>query len=213
MNSASWFWDTGALAWTRASGGAVAGPNVNVTNFPAAQVVSGTIDVTDRAARLLGHVAVDSHPPVDVTDRASRLLGVTDVSDRVARILGHIIIDSIPPVVIGLADSVMGAGTLATPGLGAAIATIPAPGAGIYEIKVTTFVAGPTQGTQVNMELRHGAVTVRANGLQSILNQPVSVTCNRITVAAAETITVNATAADVTAGVIYVASITATLVA
>ncbi len=62
--------------------------------------VAGVVnaDVTDRAGRLLGHVAaIDSTVSVDVIDRAARLLGhVTvdgtvsaDVTDRAARLLGN----------------------------------------------------------------------------------------------------------------------------
>lgn len=54
-------------------------PQVSVSEIiPALAVIGGggTFDVSDRAARLLGHVAVDSFGAgVDVTDRAARLLG------------------------------------------------------------------------------------------------------------------------------------------
>lgn len=61
---------------------------------------ASTVDVTDRAARLVGHVTVDSiaaGQPIDVTDRAGRLLGIVasitsavDISDRAGRALGVI---------------------------------------------------------------------------------------------------------------------------
>lgn len=35
---------------------------VAVSNFPATQSISGAVDVTDRAARLLGHVSIDGQP-------------------------------------------------------------------------------------------------------------------------------------------------------
>ncbi len=58
-----------------------------------------TADISDRAARLLGHVTVDAFgAAVDVTDRAGRLLGavspaaasVWDVSDRAGRAVGAV---------------------------------------------------------------------------------------------------------------------------
>jgi hypothetical protein len=114
------------------------------------------------------------------------------------------------PTVVGIADSAMASGTAATPLAGAAIATIAAPGAGTYEIQATSFVTG-AQGTQANMQLQHAAVVV--GSLQSVLNQPVAQRCRRVTVAAAEAITINAIAADATVGVVYAASIVATRVA
>lgn len=36
-------WDTGALTWVKVSGGTTTGPDVNVTNFPASQAISGTV--------------------------------------------------------------------------------------------------------------------------------------------------------------------------
>ncbi len=71
------------------------------------------VDVIDRVARLLGHVAVDSLPAggIDVSDRAARLLGVVasitaaiDVSDRAARLLGHVAVDSLPAGGIDVSD-------------------------------------------------------------------------------------------------------------
>jgi hypothetical protein len=113
--------------------------------------------------------------------------------------------------VIGMSDSQPAAGTVPTPALGAVICTLAAPGAGTYNIQVTTFVSG-AQGTPVNMELRHGATSLGASTLQSVLNNPVSVTFLRVTIAAGEAITVNATAADAAVGVVYIASIVVTRV-
>lgn len=39
---AVYYWDTSSLAWVKATGGAIPGANVNVTNFPAVQPVSAT---------------------------------------------------------------------------------------------------------------------------------------------------------------------------
>lgn len=98
------------------------GISVSVSNFPGTQPISGSVDVTDRAARLVGHVNVDNFPAsqpvtiaaaIDVSDRSARLLGHTtvdnfpatqpvsiaaavDVSDRTARLLGHTTVDNFP---------------------------------------------------------------------------------------------------------------------
>lgn len=87
--------------------GAVAGRFVEVSPAGAMSVsfdgvaqpftVSGPIDVSDRAARLLGIVASIA-AAVDVSDRVGRLLGVisgaVDVTDRVGRLLGLITLAS-----------------------------------------------------------------------------------------------------------------------
>jgi hypothetical protein len=114
------------------------------------------------------------------------------------------------PTVVGIADSVMASGSVATPGIGAAIATIAAPGAGTYEIQITSFQTG-AQGTQSNMQLQRAAVVI--GSLQSVLGTPVASRVRRVTVGVGEAITVNAIAADATVGVIYQASIIATRVA
>lgn len=61
---------------------------------PPAAAAGASVDVSDRAGRLLGIVASIA-APVDVSDRAARALGVVaaitaavDVSDRAARLLG-----------------------------------------------------------------------------------------------------------------------------
>jgi hypothetical protein len=66
----------------------------NLALIRAALVSTLTVNVTDRAARLLGVIASIT-APVDVSDRAGRLLGVVasiaaavDVSDRAGRLLG-----------------------------------------------------------------------------------------------------------------------------
>lgn len=112
------------------------------------------------------------------------------------------------PTAVGRFDSLQAAGAVLNPGAGAAIATIAAPGAGAYEVQIVTFVTG-IQGAQNNMELRHGGTTVKASGLSSVLGVPVQVIQRRLTVGAAEAISINATAADA-GGVTYVAAIIAT---
>lgn len=49
-------------------------------------VDSGQVDVTDEPARALGAVSLTG--TADVSDRAARALGVADINDRVARVLG-----------------------------------------------------------------------------------------------------------------------------
>jgi hypothetical protein len=109
-----------------------------------------------------------------------------------------------------MADSLINTGTATAPAAGAAIATIAAPGAGTYYIQV--FVAfGGTADVFNNMQLQHGAVVVgtlytqgaTANGF------PTRHVFNRITIAAAEAITVNAIAAGAV-GSVYQATIIAT---
>jgi hypothetical protein len=53
---------------------------VSVTNFPATQPVSlaAAVDVSDRSARLLGHVTVDSAPTTAVTEATLDSIIVTD---------------------------------------------------------------------------------------------------------------------------------------
>jgi len=119
--------------------------------------------------------------------------------------------DFVQAVVTGnTGDSTMAAGTVLNPGAGAAIATIAAPGAGIYEVQLVTFCTGAA-GTTNNMELRHGATTVKPSALSNVQGIPVQVTVQRLTVGAGEAISVNATAGDA-GGATYVASIIATRV-
>lgn len=109
---------------------------------------------------------------------------------------------------IGIGESVSADGAVTAPALGAAIASIPAPGAGIYDVQVVTFEQGTVDATQTNMELRHGA-TVEGKVLSASLMAPQEF--GHVTVGAGEAITINATAAG-GAGAIYVASIVATRV-
>lgn len=77
---------------------------VTGTFWQATQPVSlatNTPDVTDRAARLLGHVTVDSAPTTAVTGTfwqatqpVSLATNTPDVTDRAARLLGHVTVDN-----------------------------------------------------------------------------------------------------------------------
>lgn len=94
---------------------------VTGTFWQATQPVSlatNTPDVTDRAARLLGHVTVDSIPTVAVTGSfwqatqpvsgtfwqatqpVSLATNAPDVTDRGARLLGHVTVDSAPTTAV-----------------------------------------------------------------------------------------------------------------
>lgn len=66
-------------------------------------------DVTDRAARLLGHVTVDSLPDVTLANPFSG-----DVTDRAARLLGHVTVDSLPNVTVSNPTDVSALATQAT---------------------------------------------------------------------------------------------------
>jgi hypothetical protein len=111
----------------------------------------------------------------------------------------------------GLADSQRAAGVVAAPGAGAVIASIPAPGAGVYSVEVQTWLQGgaPVAADFTNMQLQHGAV---AAGRLLAPTTPIAAVKERLTVAAGEAITVNAVAAA-TAGVNYAAAIGATQIA
>lgn len=129
-------------------------------------------------------------------------LGATGASSPVAGSL---------PITTGLADTVSAAGSVTAPTLGLAVATIAAPGAGVYKVVVTTFQTGTVDTTKpANCELRHGATVVQASGL---LTTPVAATATfeRVTVLAGEAITVNATAAGA-AGSVFNAQLHATKV-
>lgn len=125
---------------------------VSGTFFQGTQPVSiatNTPDVTDRAARLLGHVTVDSAPTTPVTGpltdtqlRASAVpvsgtffqatqpvslaTNTPDVTDRAARLLGHVTVDNAAEAAANLCVT----NTAAT-GVACTL-TIPAAGAGLF---------------------------------------------------------------------------------
>lgn len=88
--------------------GQLKGINSKLGGTIAVSLASNTPDVTDRSARLLGHVTVDNvsfavtGPLTDAQLRASAipvsLAAAIDVSDRTARLLGHVTVDSLPTV-------------------------------------------------------------------------------------------------------------------
>jgi hypothetical protein len=135
---------------------------VSVGNFPATQPVSlatNTPDVTDRAARLLGHVTVDNASlavtgtffqatqPVslatntpDVTDRAARLLGRARLTDdtnlSTIKAASTLAAATDTALVVQHSPHRADASTLAITATGAAAAsvtaTLPAPAAGLF---------------------------------------------------------------------------------
>lgn len=114
---------------------------------------------------------------------------------------------SIGGVATGLADTASAAGSSTAPAAGAAIATIAAPGAGVYRVVVKLRMSATAETAATNAELRHGATVVGKVGITS--DQTLqTVEYERVTVAAAEAITVNATA-NATAGAVYNVVVTA----
>lgn len=90
---------------------------------------------------------------LDVLDRAARLLGVADVSDRAARLLGR--------VSEGLADSGLAGGRVLAPAAGTALCTLAAPPAGKYRVRVSCGQGGALATADVgNIELRRAAAVL-----------------------------------------------------
>jgi len=72
--------------------------NYNFSFAPSAEAGGSFIsqvDVTDRAARLVGHVDVNSLPAIPA---GANTIGAVDVTDRAARLVGHVSVDSLPNV-------------------------------------------------------------------------------------------------------------------
>jgi hypothetical protein len=89
---AIYYWDTVGLAWTKATGGAVPGANVNVTNFPATYTaLQGTIPWADNisqyggVATSLGQKAMASSMPITLASDQSTVStagGTTLATDK-----------------------------------------------------------------------------------------------------------------------------------
>lgn len=107
----------------------------------------------------------------------------------------------------GIKDTVGAAGFAAAPAAGAAIATIAAPGAGIYRVELDTWQAGTPDALFTNMELRCGARVITKLASAALV---AATNVGRLTVATGEAITVNATAIGTGT---YIATIQATQVA
>ena len=108
----------------------------------------------------------------------------------------------------GIADTLYGSGSATAPGAGATIATLAAPPAGVYMLRVT-LGQGPAATIAAadcgNWKLTKSGASFIAAGLAS----NCEVVVNRITLDGSTTITVAALGAA-TAGVVYTASIKAT---
>lgn len=90
------------------------------------------------------------------------------------------------------------------------MATIAAPGAGVYAVEVTTIQAGTVDPLNLaDMELRHGGTVVGKVPSTAVATDS---TFTRVTVAAAESLTINATAQPAAAAV-FVAALRVTRVA
>ena len=106
----------------------------------------------------------------------------------------------------GLADSLHAGGEVTAPAAGAAIATLAAPPAGVYEVQVAVWISAAAAADATNVELRRGG---------SALYTPLVVATQfsfrkyRVTLTGSQNLTVNAIAVG-TAGVIYSAEIVAT---
>lgn len=155
------------------------------------------------AAGPLGNVGTLATSPsfVDIVDEATRELGRVGPTAGVAF-----------PTLVGIGESVSGAGVVTAPGANVAIATIAAGslGAGVYRVEVSTHQEGTVDvTTRANMRLRHGGT-----GMGSLLSTATRVTrtFERVSVLAAENLVVESVVAAA-AGSVYAAEIVATRIA
>lgn len=109
----------------------------------------------------------------------------------------------------GLADTLAAAGNVTAPGAGAAIATLAAPPAGAYEIRVSLERGG---AASVAADIGNFAIKKGATTLVAAAQAGADIVLERVTLDGASAVTVNAVGAA-TAGVVYSASIRATRVA
>ncbi len=92
-------------------------------------------------------------------------------------------------------------GTQVAPTIGAAIATLAAPGAGNYKLTVIPSY-GSTADVIDNMELKVGATVISTLKVQAAANgAPITHVFDRVAVAAGDAITVNAVAAGAVSSV------------
>jgi hypothetical protein len=132
-------------------------------------------------------VAVGSPLFVDPIDRATRLAGRTSV---------------------GVGDSIQAAGKVTAPGLGAAIVTLAAPPAGVYQVEVDVSVSAAGADAN-NMKMQKQGVDLFNPILVNNLN--VSQHMYRVTLNGSQNLSINAVAAG-TAAVVYLAQLVATRV-
>lgn len=156
--------------------------------------ITNPVDISDRAGRALGVVASITNA-VDMADRAGRALGVVasitnpvDISDRTARLLGHVVGDG------GIADTLIAGGTLNNGAANAVVASIAAPGAGVYEVLVNVVSIAGVATEAANLQLRHGVTVVGT--LAQATPGPQIFSARRMTVAGGENIDVRLLAAS-----------------
>ena len=174
--------------------------------FPAAGFevfVSRHDRVLPPAAGPLGNVGTLATSPsfVDIVDEVTRELGRVGPTPGVAF-----------PTLVGIGESISGAGVATAPVAGTAIATIAAGslGAGVYRVEVSTHQEGTVDtATRANMRLRHGGT-----GMGPLLSTATRVTrtFERVTVAGGENLVVEAIA-NAAAASVYAAEIVATRIA
>jgi hypothetical protein len=106
------------------------------------------------------------------------------------------------------ADSLSIGGNVTAPAAGAAIATLAAPPAGVYEVRVAAAVgAGAVAADNGNVQLKKGAAVHTANLPTTGTEQVI----DRVTLDGATAVTLNAVGVG-TAAVVYTGRITATRV-
>lgn len=159
----------GSVAVTNLPGTQPVSGAVTVSNLPATQPVSGSVsvanfpsapDVSDRAARLLGHVAVDSLPsvavsnfpstqPVSGTVAVGNFPATQDVADRSARLLGHVTVDAHPAIAGAVSVTNLPATQPVSGTVGVnALPALPAGANAIGSVSVSNFPATqPVSGT------------------------------------------------------------------
>jgi hypothetical protein len=109
-----------------------------------------------------------------------------------------------------IADSVLGAGaTTAAPGVGAALATVATPAAGVYRVTGSAMVIGtPTAADGPNVAVRRGATVIAVlvaglAGAAGTIAVPAPFTVERVTLDGATNVSLNAIAAG-TVGTTYI---------
>jgi len=152
----NFIWDTGTLAWVKATGSAV-GTNVNVTNFPAVQAVSGPLTALELIALL--------PLPVDVID-----LFLLDATFT-ARIntLGQKLMAASTPVVLASDQSAL---PIEKTDLGAAAPTAAA--VGVASGVILAANAARRGGTLRNLSTGGQRVSLAFDGAAAVLDSGVT---------------------------------------
>jgi len=115
---------------------------------------------------------------------------------------------SVLGMVVPLGDTFQTSGSVTAPTIGQAIATIAAPGAGVYRVQARLVMSGTAETAVLNAELRHGANVGGKVGFTALAAVQQITEFERVTVLGGEAITVNATA-GAAAGSVYTVILTA----